>query len=442
MTVALFGTFDVRNYGDALFPLLTRRRLQALGEDLVLVSPVGGQPYLDALPSLGLEEFLRSAPDLRAVLLGGGNILHASPLTDVYAGTASPGAAAYPSLWLGAVACARAQGAPLLWNGPGIPVPLSPLAGGHLAHVARKADYVSVRDPGSREFLMATGISGDEPGTCDVHVVPDPAFELPRLFAPDALEATFRQVCTSRGRDPDARWVALHASPRRPQDTPSAVAEAFDAIARRLEAAPLLLDIGPCHGDGRFLSEVAALMHEPAMVVEEPQRLQVVAACIHGSSAWLGASMHGTITAAAYGVPFLHVPPSADHKHRDLMGLLHSPGRLQSSWKAALNWLGRSALTTSRAMPHIQEQLVGGVDAHWDRLLHLLRTPCAPASRPWPTSAASILPPGLLLEMLDTAMANRRGPPRRAHALRDAGRTAAGKTPIGRTDRPEETAAR
>ena len=60
MKLAHFGTFDVENYGDLLFPLVLERRLADLCDEFIRVSPVGGPPlWQDRVPTVNFDTFLR-----------------------------------------------------------------------------------------------------------------------------------------------------------------------------------------------------------------------------------------------------------------------------------------------------------------------------------------------------------------------------------------------
>ncbi len=426
MTVAILGTFDVANFGDALFPLLAQRRLASLGHDVIAVSPRGGRPYGDALESVGLDEFLASGKRVTAVLLGGGNILHASPLTAVYAGGGAPGAAAYPALWLAAEYLARRDDAPLIWNAPGIPVPLPPIAGTHLRRVAEASSLLSVRDTGSHAHLMALGLEphGGSAGV-PLEVNPDSAFELSRLYGARTLERRFTELCRARGRSPDERWLVLHASPRRVEDNPAALAAHFDRLSALLHCSPLLLDLGPCHRDGELLRATAGRMNSPPMLVETPDTLESVSACLSQATSYAGASMHGAIASVSFGVPWLLVPPGEDHKHHDLAQQLNSIERHRPSWESTVSWVEQHGLSAPSQAAQRRRLQLQAVDAHWNKILQLLNPASAAPGSEGVAAAGSLhaaagrsalppttprhwlhelLPADLLLEQLECAV--------------------------------------
>src|SRR5689334_12775587 len=110
LRLAHFGTFDVQNYGDLLFPLVVENALKDEADSFVHVSPVGGKPYADVPASVGFEEFFRSSDTVDGVIIGGGNILHSR--TTTLPAYSSVKTRAYPELWIGAARYAADRSIP------------------------------------------------------------------------------------------------------------------------------------------------------------------------------------------------------------------------------------------------------------------------------------------------------------------------------------------
>lgn len=320
------GTFDVANFGDLLFPRLLARDA-ADDVDVVAVSPVGGRPVADALASISFDE-AALLERVDRVVIGGGNVVHAEPETSVY-GPAAP--TAHADIWRRAHVLAHAHGAPLVWNAPGVPTSFAPVAAERLVDTARRSAYVSVRDAPSRSRLVEAGVD------VDVHVRPDPAWTIASLWPRDELEAAF----VARGGDTSVRHVALHVGPHRAHESPAEIAHGMAALARHVDARPVLVSIGACHGDGELLARVAGHLRDdedldPLVVVDDdPVPLRDVAAVLAGSVAYAGASMHGAITAMAFGRPALIVAEGGGHKLAALCDAIGEPRRRVRRWRHA-----------------------------------------------------------------------------------------------------------
>lgn len=409
MTVALLGTFDVPNYGDLLFPLLARHRLRATAVEPRAWSPVGGRPFEDADEAQPLETLPEQAP-LEGVILGGGNIVHAWSASRVYAAFHPPRVAAYPELWIGGWMAARAAGAPFVWNAPGVPALPGPVAGRLLSTVAAGSDYVSVRDEVSRENLQRAGHDGA------IEVVPDPAFEVDRLWSDAELDVALDTALAEAGATRPDRFLVLHASPQRSREDAATLASAFDALAIAWQARPLLLAIGPCHGDDELLRQAAGRMAGDPIVVDRPKRLVEIAACLARACGYAGASMHGGITAAAFGRPTRFVVPEGDHKFPGAVAHLAGATRLCTRWDEA--GPGDDPEAEGRRTRAAVEDLRPRLDAHWERIGAALTAARRHPADPDPAAtlaAALARRPGrstdamaaLLHEMLETSVTRR-----------------------------------
>src|SRR5687767_6905722 len=120
--IGVFGTFDVQNYGDLLFPLIAEAELtQRLGR--VKIRPFSYHakstpewPY--AVTSV--TELPQMAESLDGVLIGGGFVIRFDKF--VAAGYKPPTTAIHhpTGYWLTPALIALQHGIPLVWNAPGM----------------------------------------------------------------------------------------------------------------------------------------------------------------------------------------------------------------------------------------------------------------------------------------------------------------------------------
>lgn len=352
--VALFGTFDVENYGDLLFPLIARARLAADGIEVTAVSPTDARTrYRDAMPAIAQAEFDRDPAAFDALLIGGGNIVH---LRDF----ALPGYAptAYPALWAGSTAHAARHGLPVLWNAPGVLAPPNPAAPPvWLQRVVAAADHFTVRDDESAAAMERW--SGRRP-----MVMPDTALDLPRVWPRAALLRRHAGIRTELGLPSEGPVVALHVKARSlgGLDVP-AFAALLDAALTQAGARAILLAIGRCHGDHEVVHALqAALPPGRAFGLAEAERLEDIAAAIAGADAYLGASLHGQITAAAYDVPARLVTLPALDKFPGQARQMGRENELVRDWPEALAALPRVLAAPRPALP---APVSAALDGHW-----------------------------------------------------------------------------
>jgi len=368
MRIAHFGTFDVENYGDLLFPLVLERRLSDVCEAFVHVSPVGSAPiWQDCVPAIGFDEFLREAPEVDGVVIGGGQILRASPTPlGVYdRGGVSP-FVAYPSLWLGAAYVAARDGLPLCWNAPGVPAPFDTAAARFMRWTGSVTDHASVRDRQSRRLLEKTGVEAQ------MGVVPDTAVEVSRLWTEAEISSAYEDAFAHRRRDVPERTLAFHVNARLAGEDLSVVAAHIDSICGKREATPVLLAIGPSHGDLETQRAVAAKMSSDPLLVDRPRSLREIAACIARSELYVGSSLHGMITACSFGRRCILISARKDHKYGGFLEHIGLTSWEVRSWAAAeqkfVDLLDAPAEAWERALERVNSSL----DEHWEGMRETL----------------------------------------------------------------------
>lgn len=364
-----YGTFDVANYGDLLFPLILERRLGDLAP-LIHVSPVGGPPPIRGGVTSRAAGSLEGP--IAGVVVGGGHLIHAAPssLAD-YRDPPARALMAYPSLWLGAAERALAAGAPLVWNAPGVPSAFAPRAAAVLDWATDFADFLSVRDARSAELLRRAGCGRE------ALVVPDSGFEVASIFSAPELEHAYQDAFRTRGVERSGPTVAFHVNARYLRDEIPLVAARIDRIAETAESMPILLALGACHGDDALVCALAARLRRPALVVDRPASLCELVACIALSEAYLGSSLHGAITALAFGVKAAIVARESGDGGK-FSGLLSKHGLedwLLRDWEAAEQRFAALRAASPEPWRAIAPAVAPALERHWTRLRGALMSP-------------------------------------------------------------------
>jgi polysaccharide pyruvyl transferase WcaK-like protein len=368
MRIAHFGTFDVENYGDLLFPLVLERRLSDVCEAFVHVSPAGSAPvWQDCVPAIGFDEFLREAPEVDGVVIGGGQILRASPTPlEIYdRGGVSP-FVAYPSLWLGAAYVAARGDLPLCWNAPGVPAPFDPTAARFMRWTGSVTDHASVRDAESRRLLEEAGVE------VRMGVVPDTALEVSRLWKAEEISSAYEDAFAHRGRDLPERTLAFHVNARLAGEDVPVVAAHIDSICGKLEATPVLLAIGPSHGDVETQRAIAREIDSDPLLVDGPRSLREIAACIARSELYVGSSLHGMITACSFGRRCILISAREDHKYGGFLDHLELASWQARSWAGAEQKIDDLLDAPADAWERALGRLDPSLDEHWESLRQAL----------------------------------------------------------------------
>jgi polysaccharide pyruvyl transferase WcaK-like protein len=388
MRLAHFGTFDVENYGDLLFPLILEHRLADLCDDFIHVSPAGGAPmWDDCVRTVGFDELLQQAPNIDGVVVGGGQIIRATPTPlQVYdRGGISP-FVTYPSLWLGAAHVAARANVPLCWNAPGVPREFTPVAGQLVRWSASVTDYIGVRDESSRRWLQKAGVDQA------IEVVPDTAIEVSRVWTDEEISEAYENAFSKRGRSTPGRTLVFHVNRRWAREDTAAVAARLDRLCDKVAATPILIAIGPSHGDGDVQRLVAREMETAPLLIDEPRSLIEIAACIGRSDAYLGSSLHGMITACSFGRRGILIASADDAKYQGFLEHFGLSGWLAESWAEAERRFDDLLASPSEAWERVPEVAAPALDRHWSRVRGILtRRSDAPTSALWVDGKRSAL---------------------------------------------------
>ena len=366
--VGVVGTFDVPNYGDLLFPLVASFKLGLGDHELLAVSPSDNKVYFeDAKPATTLDNLLKHDITPAAFLIGGGNIVHAGTanMLEHYAGDLDR--SAYASLWLGTATMAAFYNSPLIWNAPGVPLLFSQMAGHAMKHVLRASSYVSVRDQKSLDNL-------DAPEDVDVVLVPDTIFSLPELWPKNGLKERFRTLVREHGGSVTKRYMAVHVKARSLDRDYKFMAEQLDGFSSKMQVIPVLLALGHCHDDHLAADKISDLMTVSHLNFARLTSLADVAATLAGSCAYVGASMHGYITAVSYGNPARIIGKPDLPKNRAVTKMLNREQDFLGSWEAALDlplsWMQEDASAT---LALIADDIVPRLDQHWTTIGQIIR---------------------------------------------------------------------
>ncbi len=374
-----WGTFDVHNYGDLLFPLVLKQELaRSLGPiTQTLAAPNGGRFPGDETQNVRritrLEDpgFFSQALESSGIVLGGGDIIRFDDenLARLYGWSAQSAASSrFFTLFVDDLG-QLARIYPVFWNAVGVPFEIPLDCQERLRASARHVRYLSVRDELSKKRLERAGVERE------IEVVPDTAFLVPPLFdsrARNAIVERFRGLgyYPARGQ---VLTFQVSATFMPSQQALATILAGFQSANPELSLC--LLPIGICHDDLRTLRALCRRMGGRVFLVDTQTRPDEVGAVIADSTYFVGSSLHGNITAYAYGVP--HLVLAFDEKPPTKLGQYAALVERQDCLIQSIDDLspGLSALVQNRHPVDTQlyHSIVGRIHAHFDRIANEIR---------------------------------------------------------------------
>ena len=360
--IGLFGTFDVENYGDLLFPLIAEAELT---ERLGTVN-LHRFSYNDKAPPdwpykvTSVVDLPQMASALDGVLVGGGFIIRFDKEVAPAYGPPTSSIHHPTGYWLTPALVALQHNVPLIWNAPGMHCNTVPAWADPLMELAfRHSSYIAVRDHLSRSALAR--FAGED----RITIVPDTAFGLSRLLSKEPT-AAFKRLRDSLGLT--GNYIVIQATLGLDSFLHFVKKHARQLRDYRFLALPL----------GPALGECASILNSynlPRLVrlPEWPQPL-LLAELINHAAAVVGHSYHLAITALAAGVPVFTPVELAEGKYSALLDFEHI-FPLTSERAPDLDWfLQRLGKTQPSLAVQTATELLA---KHWDRVAAVI---CAGAT--------------------------------------------------------------
>ncbi|HZI39641.1 MAG TPA: polysaccharide pyruvyl transferase family protein [Acidimicrobiia bacterium] len=375
--VALWGTFDVDNYGDHLFPRVAIHELSRRGVSVEVFAPYGrlhptpldGGRAAEPLGPWNPERARELAAAHHLVMVGGGELIHLNDalLAPVYDTTPDELRRMAPSKWFVEGLGPELEAAcPVVWHCVGVPWPPGEEEAGRLRAALAGRPYVTVRDRYSAQRLADAGVDRA------VEVVPDSALLVNRVMPPAALSVRLEALRGAGGYPPAGSTPILLQGCDLLQPHLDEVVTAVERwrVAQREKDEVVALVTGRCRGDALFADGVEqALGSRRVWRLPDGATVEDLAAAIAGGGMFVGSSLHGAITALAYGRPFVLLNLYGEAKldgFGDITGLgarvVHRADEIPAALESAMADPAPAGLLDS-----LQQRL----DRHFDRVAEL-----------------------------------------------------------------------
>ncbi len=379
---AEFGTFDVENYGDLLYPILFEKmaRIRGWSGDTHKFSLVGSHSLQDSrYQSQPIRDLYRSRPNppFRAFVVGGGDLLRTDwpvlashysrvPLAPDSALPLLPRLKArifrrpldhatrfrhhfapYPAAGPFLIDPSRFPGlGPIAYCSCGVPFPFDASVSRRVARALNQSAFIYVRDRRSKNSLVAAGVQRE------IHFAPDLAVVLSDFFDSAAERVKGRELLRNSGVDITRPVLCVQSNPQPPVNRLQLLNQLL-AWQKGARASIFLLPLARCHGDHEYLEQLAKESHG-AFHYLAPDSIFDILSLLAACDLFLGTSLHGNVTAFSFGIPHLFGPiPAA--KTEGFLEAVDLPRDLKlHSWAATTQKLGElstmdRALLSSRA---------------------------------------------------------------------------------------------
>jgi Polysaccharide pyruvyl transferase len=335
--LAQFGTFDVENYGDLLYPIIFERMLRERSPATAIgrFSFMGSESLQDTRYSTEPIQSLLSSQQKQThtLLIGGGDLLRTDwdvmashyhsariPAKDQDLRLAmrqlfihwfqkrKPDTNGFRTRFMNYAAAGPFIINPddyavlksVVYCSCGVPFQFGDTVRQGVADAFNKAGFIYVRDRQSRDTLVRAGV------TREIHVAPDLIVALSDFFDPVAERQKGRRLLHAGGVDIARKILCVQSNPQ-PIEKSAELLKQLLAYQKRTGCEVILVPLGPCHGDNQYLSQLAKESGNKLKYIQFDSIFDIItvlAAC----DIFLGTSLHGNITAFSFGIPHLIGP--------------------------------------------------------------------------------------------------------------------------------------
>lgn len=373
--LAVWGTFDVADFGDHLYPRVfeqeIRRRLPTA--QVQAFSPLGylrpipfdGGLMIEPLGAWKPKRLTELAHGSDLIAIGGGDLVHES--NDAYSaeyGAEEAGRLRPNDYFIDGLGPTLEESCPVAWHSVGISLEPGEKTAERLRSALDKRAYVSVRDDLSRDRLLHAGV------TRDIAVVPDSAFLVDRVTDDQQIE---RRRDYLRGIDsyPSAESPLVVQGSGVLLPHVEEIAETLtSAIAEVGDVPIVLLETGTSHGDGDFAEAIAPYLRGDVFRMPASSIIEDIIAAIAYSRGFVGISLRANVVAFARGLPSAVLDLGSDYsKLAEFTKLVRCEDALIRSPSELLPAI-RRVLSGTRPWNGLSE-IASRIDSHFDELAEI-----------------------------------------------------------------------
>lgn len=353
--VGIFGTFDVENYGDLLFPLIAEKELTKRLDNQVVIHPFSyGNKSESEWPFKvnSLSLLPENIHHLDTLLIGGGQIIRFDKY--VAHNYLPPEGIPYSlGYWLVPILMAQKQ-IPVAWNAPGACGYVPAYFEGLVKMAIHNSAYITVRDEWAKEILE--GFSHDP---SKIQIMPDTAFNISKLYPFTTHSKEFLQLRDSLSLNKP--YILIQPTSKIEQfshmlrEDPSFFNE-FDVIS---------IPICPIQHESN--DHVFSDLPQIKKLNVWPKPL-LIAELIANAKATVGTSFHLAVTSISYNVPHFRLI-SNDYKYlplNDFKSVYLFKKNPSTTWFKEC--LGKHLIDVND-LQSLHQQL----ENHWDSIANLIK---------------------------------------------------------------------
>ncbi|EKQ67109.1 hypothetical protein OsccyDRAFT_4933 [Leptolyngbyaceae cyanobacterium JSC-12] len=190
----------------------------------------------------------------------------------------------------------------------GVPFSFSDSDKSQIAHAFNNADFIYLRDEESRNKLLESGVKKE------IHVSPDIIVTLSDFFDFSTEKKKGEKILERFGVDIKQKKICFQAGSESITETDERVLiEQLKRYREKTNSEIFLLPIRRCHSDDKYLENFSRKTYGLFKYINVNSIFEIISV-LAASDIFLGTSLHGNITAFSFGIPHLFAPINVDKR--------------------------------------------------------------------------------------------------------------------------------
>lgn len=338
-----WGSYDVDNFGDLLFPFLIEHYLGNAYTKIIHASPTGmSSRWADSIQTCTIAEAI-AIENIAGLVIGGGNLISFTKSASInYFENPELAKIVHPSFFYVPYLLKAKYGIPYAFNYIGVSKPILPENQNIVKKAMESASYISCRDVESASRLNTCGVKSP------ITVGLDSAIDISKVFSSKYLRKYYitENINEKYGIPTDKEIAVIHVKKRYFK---SQFSELSHLISFLLENSihPVFIPFGMCHEDELIFNE-SFFLEINATIIRQPKLLLDMLSIISLSNYYIGSSLHGAIASISYNKKIVIIADETESKFSKFSGFLcqiNLTDCLFRSWKDAYIGIKKCGLT-------------------------------------------------------------------------------------------------
>ncbi len=343
-----WGSYDVDNFGDLLFPFLIEHFLGDKYSRIIHASPTGkSSRWSDSISTFTILEAL-TIENIVGLVIGGGNLISFTRSSSInYTENPELAQIVHPSFFYVPFILRAKYGIPFAFNHIGVAKPIPTEKENIIKTVMESASYISCRDKESALRLIRCGV------TMPISVGLDSAINISQVFSSGHLHKFYlnKKVNEKYGIPNDKVLAIIHVKKRYFKNQNNELSLLISFLIKN-SIHPVFIPFGMCHEDELLFNE-PLFIRPDITVIRNPKLIMDMLSIISKSNYYIGSSLHGAIASLSYNNKIAIIADELESKFSKFSGFLAQvdlPECLFSSWQEAYSELNRSGLTMLKSI--------------------------------------------------------------------------------------------